>query len=97
MAWVGKNRKGKTVMLLNPSEKASKFAFEISQKKRVTNDMTGIKGDLNKEQQAYRAGYLDARKDSAKAYNHKQRKKAVTKRSGKKKSGSATAAQIEFF
>lgn len=74
MAWVGKNRKGKTVMLLNPKEKAEKFVFEIKQKKRVSNDMSIIKGPLTKEQQAYRAGYLDARKDSAKAYKHNVKK-----------------------
>lgn len=74
--WQGLNRKGKKVTLLNPNEKASKFAFEISQKKRVTNDMTAIKGGLNKEQQAYRAGYLDSRKDSAKAWKHNQKKNA---------------------
>ena len=96
MAWVGKNRKGKTVMLLNPNEKASKFAFEISQKKRVTNDMTAIKGGLNKEQQAYRAGYLDARKDSAKAYNHNQKKKTSKKRSRKKSETQASFEQIVF-
>ena len=74
MAFPFISRSGKKGLLLNPSEKASKFAFEIKQKKRVTNDMTGIKGPLNREQQAYRSGYLDARKDSAKAWKHNQKK-----------------------
>ena len=82
--WKGTNRKGKPVVLLNPNEKASKFAFEISQKKRVTNDLSAIKGDLTKEQQAYRAGYLDSRKDSANAYNHNKAKKSMKKSSRSK-------------
>ena len=94
--WQGLNKKGKKVTLLNPNEKASKFAFEISQKKRVTNDLAVIKGGLNKEQQAYRAGYLDARKDSAKAYNHNQKKKAAKKSSRKKTGSSSVVEQIMF-
>ena len=94
--WQGLNRKGKKVTLLNPNEKASKFAFEISQKKRVTNDMTAIKGGLNKEQQAYRAGYLDARKDSAKAYNHNLKKKSAKKNTRKKSGSKQPLEQIVF-
>lgn len=38
MAVIVKNRKGKEVRLLNPSEKARKFATELHEGCRFTND-----------------------------------------------------------
>lgn len=69
-----KNKKGKMVTLLNPSEKGAKFAKELKTGFKRTNtgqyklnkDKKGIK--LTAEQRSYRAGYLDARKDSANAF-----------------------------
>ena len=79
MAVTVKNRKGKNVTLLNPSEKASKFAGELSTGIRKTNDgryKADKNGDvgLSKVQRAYRSGYLDARKDNASAWKAKNRK-----------------------
>ena len=62
------------VTLLNPSEKGAKFAKELKTGFKRTNtgqyklnkDKKGIK--LTAEQRSYRAGYLDARKDSANAF-----------------------------
>lgn len=79
MAVIVKNRKGKEVRLLNPSEKARKFATELHEGCRFTND--GIrKTDKNGEimrftdtQKSYRSGYLQARKDNAKAYKSKKK------------------------
>ena len=71
---------GKQITLLNPSEKATKFANELATGIRKTND-GNYKPDkfgdvgLSKEQRAYRSGYLDARKDSAKAWKHNQKKR----------------------
>lgn len=72
------NRNGKEVTLLNPSEKARKFAFEAKTKRAITNDFrrkidpnTGKTKFLTKEQLAYRAGYLDAHKDSNKCFRAK--------------------------
>lgn len=71
---------GKLITLLNPSEKAEKFADELKMNTHYTND-SKIKADkfgnasLTKAQRAYRSGYLDARKDSAKAYKAKNKKR----------------------
>lgn len=74
-----KTKKGKTVTLLNPSEKAGKFAAELRTGMHYTND-GAYKPDANgeigltKAERAYRSGYLDARKDSAKVYKYNQKK-----------------------
>ncbi len=72
--WRGKNKKGKEVVLLNPAEKGRKAAAELKAGVHATNDHK-IKKDANgqplrlsKEARSYRAGYLDARKDSANAW-----------------------------
>ena len=71
------NRKGKTVRLLNPAEKGRKYAGELKRGKRYTNegtakrDKNGNHISLTKSGKAYRSGYLDARKDSAKAFKSK--------------------------
>lgn len=85
MAWTGTNRKGKTVTLLNPSEKGRKYAVELKSGKRLTNngeikkDKDGKPRKLGKtgkdaQARAYRSGYLQARKDSAKAWKSKHKK-----------------------
>ena len=65
-------------MLLNPSEKALKYAIEIKHKKALTNNgrrkmdkRTGKQVRLTKEQLAYRAGYLAHQKDSNRAFRSK--------------------------
>ena len=74
MAWFGKNRKGKDVCLLNPSEKGAKFATELKNGKKITNagelkkDKNGNAIALDDKSKAYRGGYLDALKDSGNAY-----------------------------
>ena len=73
-------RSGKEVVLLNPSEKGSKFAKELKSGYKRTNagsykldsNRQGIK--LTDTERAYRGGYLDAQKDSANAYNARKRK-----------------------
>ena len=82
--WIFKGKKaktktGKTVTLLNPSAKAGKFASELKYNNHYTNDGHLKKGkngntQLTDEQRAYRGGYLDARRDSAKAFKHNQKK-----------------------
>lgn len=75
-----RRKNGKDVILLNPSEKAGKFAAELSTGIRYTNegdykvDENGEVG-LSDTQRAYRSGYLDARQDSADAYNYNKAKK----------------------
>ena len=76
-----KNSRGKTVTLLNPSEKGKKYANELKTKIRHTNDGRFVKDEdgplpLTDTALAYRSGYLDARKDNAKAYKHNKKKKA---------------------
>ena len=75
-----KRKNGSYVTLLNPSEKAGKYAAELRTGMRYTNngdykpDKNGEIG-LSREGRAYRSGYLDARKDSANAYKHNLKKK----------------------
>ena len=78
MAVKVKNRNGREVTLLNPSEKGTKFVLEMRSGVKHTNDFTpkvdkksGELLRLTKDQQAYRAGYLDAQKDSSKAFKAK--------------------------
>ena len=74
-------KKGKTITLLNPSEKGKKFASELRDNTRYTNDnkkkadKDGVLLSLSDTQRAYRSGYLDARKDSANCYKHSLKKK----------------------
>ena len=72
MAVVVKSRKGKKVTLLNPSEKSTKYAMELKNNIRLTNnceckDCSG----LTETQKAYRSGYLAAQKDNQKAFKSK--------------------------
>lgn len=73
--------KNNKIILLNPAEKSEKFAKELRNDKKFTNsgavkkDKNGKVIKLNKKERAYRGGYLDARKDNAKAYKSKRTKK----------------------
>ena len=80
MAVTIRTKKGDYITLLNPSEKAGKFASELRTGIRKTNDgryKADKNGDvgLSSDQRAYRSGYLDARKDNAKAYKHNKSKR----------------------
>lgn len=69
---------GEIKTLLTPSGKASKYVAEIKSDTCYTNDgevklgRNGKPKRLTAKQKAYRAGYLDARKDNAKVYNNKK-------------------------
>lgn len=68
---------GEVKVYLNPGGKAAKYAAELKSGVRMTNDGTikkTKKGEymgLTDVKAAYRSGYLQARKDSAKAHNAK--------------------------
>lgn len=68
---------GKKIALLTPTGKGAKFSQEIRTGTRYTNygvqkvNTNGNPVRLTKAQRAYRAGYLDHGKDSARAYNAK--------------------------
>lgn len=86
MAWKGLNNKGKEVTLLNPSEKASKYAKELKNKKRYTNDgKTKTDKQLTKEGSAYRSGYLKAIQDSNNAFIAKHPRYQHKTEGGKRK------------
>ena len=76
MAVIVKNKKGRDVVLLNPSERGAKFASELRNNYQKTNsgipkkDKYGLHKGLSDEQRAFRSGYLTAQSDSAKAYCH---------------------------
>ena len=68
-------RDGREIVLLNPSEKGQRYALELRE------NFSGKTGEtLTKAQRSYRSGYLDARKDSAKAWKHNQKKKTTRRR-----------------
>ncbi len=73
---------GKKVTLLNPKEKADKFALELNGGVRQTNagdikyDDFGNPLRLSEKESAYRAGYIAAHKDSARAYYSRMNKKS---------------------
>ena len=75
-----KKESGKTVTLLNPSEKLLKYSRELKRGVREINDRkfkldkNGKAQRLNEEQKAYRAGYIAHAKDSAGAYKHNNKK-----------------------
>lgn len=81
MARQVKNRNGRVITLLNPSEKGAKYASELRSGFPKTNDgrpkldKNNSQSRLTKEQRAYRSGYLDAQRDSAKAWKYNQKKR----------------------
>lgn len=66
--------------LLNPHGKGAKYATELKRGVHMTNtgvvktDKYGKSLHLNKQQRAYRSGYLQAQHDSAKAYKAGRKK-----------------------
>ena len=79
-------RTGNVSVLLNPAQKGRKYATELKHGKALTNslqrkrDKNGSQKRLTVKQKAYRAGYLDARKDSANCYNAKKNKRKQSKK-----------------
>lgn len=74
MATVVKTKKGYKIVLLNPAEKGKRYSRQL---KKGYVDETGEV--LSSEAKAYRGGYLNARSDNAKAYNHKMGLKSKAK------------------
>lgn len=69
---------------LNPHEKAKKYAKELKDKCRLTNDGKKKKEPLTASQAAYRLGYLQARKDATALWKANQEKAASASASKKK-------------
>ena len=80
------SKRGKA--LLTPAQKARKFSVELKHGVGLTNTLqrkrtkNGSIQRINKTQKAYRAGYLDARKDNAGMFKYK---KKMARRTAKKK------------
>ena len=80
MAVIVKDRRNRDVVLLNPAEKARKYADELANDVRITNSgmvvtkKNGKPRDLRDTQKAYRAGYLASRRDSANCFKAIQKK-----------------------
>lgn len=68
MATVITTKRGKKVVLLNPSEKGKSYARQL--KRGTKRDGT----KLTRSQASFRMGYLQAREDSAKAFRHNKKK-----------------------
>lgn len=72
MATVIKTKNNNKIVLRNPAEKGKRYSRQLK------NGVVGETGEvLTNTQKAYRSGYLKARSDNAKAYNH-NKKKAIT-------------------
>lgn len=73
-------KNGNTYTLLNQQGKIGKFSMELKDKQRYTNDgqvktnQNGEPTGLTSSQAAYRIGYLNACKDSAKIFKKKNPK-----------------------
>ena len=74
-----KTKTGKTIVLLNPAEKGKRYGRQLKH-----NCVTETGEVLDEKGRAFRKGYLSARSDSAKAYQHKQGKPSNAKRYDKK-------------
>ena len=76
-------KNGKKIRLLTPDQKGAKAAVELKRGVRLTNmgqvkrNEDGSPQKLTKAQRSYRAGYLNARSDNAKAYKHNKAKRAA--------------------
>lgn len=88
MSVIWKNKKGKEITLLNPSEKGRKCADELRAGVHATNDGM-LKRDrygnpipLTDTEKAWRGGYLAARRDSANCYNFQHGKKGKKNKRG---------------
>ena len=79
---VVRNSKGGETTLLNTHGKGAKYAAELRNNQRYTNngkrkiDKNGEIKPLTREQKAYRSGWLDCNADHAKAYKWKNRYKS---------------------
>lgn len=73
------SRNGKMICLLSPKRKGNKYAAELRDNRRYTNSgktkiaQNGKPLTLNKQQKAFRCGYLTARKDIGKAFKAKNK------------------------
>ncbi|MCM1437653.1 MAG: hypothetical protein NC131_00375 [Roseburia sp.] len=71
---------GVTTTLLTPSGTATKYAAELAMGVKITNsgefkqDADGNEMQLTPAQRAFRAGYIEARKASARLYNSMKRR-----------------------
>jgi len=70
-----KNKHGKWVMLLNPSQRGRKYAKDLSLGR---DSITGK--PLRDTQKAHRSGYLKARADNAKAWKAARAKRAAKRK-----------------
>ena len=82
------NRNGQEVILRNPREKGEKYCAELHAKVNVSTGEV-----LRPTQLAYRSGYVESRKDSAKAYCHNN----GTKYQAGKKAGTIKSRVAKLF
>ena len=80
MSRLVKNKDGKEITLYSPMEKGKKYANDLKQK---ADSVTGE--PLTDTQASWRAGYLKARKDSAKMFKWQKKKEAAGKWKNNKK------------
>jgi len=90
MAWYGKTKTGKDIVLLNPSEKAGRYAHQLR-----TGYVAETGEVLSATHRAHNVGYLKARSDNAKAYcANKGIKSKAKPYYGKKKSSRSNSGGV---
>lgn len=97
------NKRGRRVRLLRPDEKSRKYATELKRKVRLTNngepkvDRNGVALGLTKDARAYRAGYLQARKDNTNLYNWTKKHSDGNKARGQRKTKAKSTDNVSLF
>lgn len=71
---------GEIKKVLTPSGKAAKYATELREQKKFTNDGIVKKQRLSDVERAYRSGYLDSQRDSTDTYLAKTDPKKLSER-----------------
>lgn len=86
------------VKLLNPSEKAKKYAQELRSKKRLCNDLTTIKNEpLTSNGASWRMGYLAARKDATEVWKANKAKYATVYVANKRKFRKSIPRELDKY
>lgn len=86
---VENKKTGNVRFLLNPAQKGTKYAVELKHGKALTNNLkrkttkNGSQKVLTEKQKAYRAGYLDARKDNARCFKAKKKRQSQARKKNK--------------
>lgn len=84
------HRNGRDITLYNPAERSKKYCDELKAKVHVAGKKQGQ--DLTNTEAAYRAGYLEARRESAKIWC---KKNGVPSKAKSRRRSSGTSRSVK--